>query len=94
VRFAGDGAATVYGSPRICAELKARGLLVGRHRVARLMRLELLRGCPKTRFRITTQQDPRYPAAKNLLEQDLQADVPNRRWAADITYIPTRQGWL
>jgi len=84
----------VYGSPRICAELKANGVPVGRHRVARLMRLERLRGCPKKRYRITTQRDPRFPVAKNLLKQDFQADAPNQRWVADITYVPTRQGWL
>jgi len=58
------------------------------------MRLERLRGCPKKRYRITTQRDPRFPVAKNLLKQDFQADAPNQRWVADITYVPTRQGWL
>ena len=84
----------VYGSPRVHAELVASGHRVGRHKVARLMRLERLRGCPKRRFRVTTQRDPSHPVAKNLLRQDFSTDAPNRRWAADITYIPTREGWL
>ncbi len=84
----------VYGSPRVYAELKAEGQRVGRNRVARLMRLERLKGCPKRRFRVTTQRDPRHPVAKNLLEQDFTADAPNQRWVADITYISTKQGWL
>ena len=84
----------VYGSPRVHAELKAEGQRVGRNRVARLMRLERLKGCPKRRFRVTTQRDPRHPVAKNLLGQDFTADAPNRRWVADITYISTKQGWL
>jgi putative transposase len=84
----------VYGSPRIHAELVANGVCVGRHKVARLMRLARLRGCPKRRFRVTTQRDPSHPVAKNLLKQNFVADAPNRRWAADITYIPTHQGWL
>jgi transposase InsO family protein len=84
----------VYGSPRVHAELKAEGIQVGRHKIARLMRIARLRGCPKRRFRITTQREPNHPVAKNLLKQDFAAATPNQRWAADITYISTRQGWL
>ena len=84
----------VYGSPRVHAELSAEGIHVGRHKVARLMRMERLRGCPKRRFRVTTQRDPTHPVAKNLLKQNFVTDAPNQRWVADITYISTRQGWL
>ena len=84
----------VYGSPRVHAELVAEGIRVGRHKVARLMRLERLRGCPKRRFRVTTQREPAHPVAENLLQQDFTAAAPNQRWAADITYISTAQGWL
>ena len=84
----------VYGSPRVQAELAAEGHHAGRHKVARLMRLARLRGCPKRRFRVTTQRDLRHAVAKNLLKQDFAADTPNQRWVADITYISTRQGWL
>ena len=84
----------VYGGPRVHAELVADGVRVGRHKVARLMRLERLRGCPKRRFRITTQRDPSHPVAKNLLKRNFSADVPNQRWASDITYISTHEGWL
>ena len=58
------------------------------------MRLERLRGCPKRRFRVTTQRDPAHPVAKNLLKQDFKANAPNQLWASDITYISTKQGWL
>ena len=84
----------VYGSPRIKAELADEGCQVGRHKVAKLMRLERLRGVPKRRYRVTTQRDPRHRAAKNLLEQDFSANKPNQKWVADITYISTKQGWL
>ena len=84
----------VYGSPRVHAELVAEGIAVGRHKVAQLMRSARLRGCPKRRFRVTTQRDRSHPVAHNLLKQDFTAEAPNRRWAGDITYIPTRQGWL
>ena len=84
----------VYGSPRVHAELVAEGVHVGRHKVARLMGLARLRGCPKRRFRTTTQRDPTHRVAHNLLKQNFAADGPNRRWAGDITYIATHQGWL
>jgi putative transposase len=84
----------VYGSPRIVSELAAEGHQVGRHKVARLMRLARLRGCPKRRFRVTTQRDPSHAVAKNLLKQNFSADAPNQRWVADITYISTHEGWL
>ena len=84
----------VYGSPRVHAELVAEGVTAGRNKVARLMRLERLRGYPRRRFRVTTQRDPTHPVAKNLLKQDFEAQEPNQRWASDITYISTKQGWL
>ena len=84
----------VYGSPRMCAELNDESYPCGRHKVARLMRIAGLRGCPKRTFKVTTQRDPSHPVADNLLEQDFTAAGPNERWSSDITYISTRQGWL
>ena len=84
----------VYGSPKMRDELKDEGYCCGRHKVARLMRLAGLRGCPKRRFKVTTERDPSHPVAENLLQQDFAAEAPNQRWASDITYISTHQGWL
>lgn len=84
----------VYGSPKIRTDLQDEGYYYGRHKIARLMRKEGLRGCPKRRFRVTTNRDPSHPVAKNLLAQDFSASAPNQSWAADITYIATNQGWL
>ena len=84
----------VYGSPKITADLRDEGYQCGRHKVARLMRIAGLKGCPKRRFRVTTTRDPSHPVAANLLDQDFTAEAPNQRWASDITYISTRQGWL
>ena len=84
----------LYGSPRVHAELVAESLTAGRNKIGRLMRMERLTGCPKRRFRVTTQRDLTHPVAKNLLKQDFKAQKPNQRWASDITYISTKQGLL
>jgi putative transposase len=84
-----------YGSPRIHRALQAEGERLGRNRVIRLMRAEELRGRPHRRFRVTTTQaDPAAAPAPNLLKQVFQAPAPNRVWTADITAIPTGDGWL
>jgi putative transposase len=86
-----------YGSPRVWQELRARGVRCGKHRVARLMRAAGLRAKSAQRFRITTQAAPDTPAVPNVLARRFapaahpQAD---HTWAADITYLPTREGWL
>ena len=81
-----------YGSPRVHAELNATGHPCGRPKVARLMHLAGLKGCPKRRFRVTTKSG--MTRASNLLEQDFSAETTNERWASDITYLWTGQGWL
>ncbi len=83
-----------YGSPRVSAELRDEGYRHGHNKVARLMRIAGLRGCPKTRYKVTTQRDPSHPVAANLLKQDFTAKAANQRWASDITYLRTRKGWL
>ena len=82
-----------YGSPRLYRELRAQGLKVGRHRIARLMRREGLRPRRRPRFVRTTQPGD-SPPAPNLLCRDFSSSEPNKVWVADITYIPTREGWL
>jgi transposase InsO family protein len=81
-----------YGSPRVHAELNEDGHSCGRPRVARLMRIAGLMGCPKRRFRVTTKSG--MTRAKNLLAQNFSAETQNQRWASDITYLWTAQGWL
>ena len=84
----------VYGSPRVYRALRAAGHRAGRHRVARLMRLEGLRGRAARRFRFIATRRSDFPAAPNLVLRNFRADGPNRLWVADITQIRTRQGWL
>jgi len=83
-----------YGSPRIHRDLQARGVRVGRHRVARLMRLHDIRSVSRRRIWRARAGTPPAVAAANLLRREFGATRPNEKWAGDITYIPTRQGWL
>jgi len=83
-----------YGSPRIHAELQAQGCQVGRKRVARLMRCQALVARRRRRFKVTTHALSGRPVAPNVLKQQFRAERPNEKWLADITYIPTREGWL
>jgi putative transposase len=83
-----------YGYPRVHAELRSLGVRCGRRRVARLMRAAGLRGCVRGKKRRTTRRDPRAAPAPDLLCRDFVAVRPNKIWLADITYIPTREGFL
>jgi len=83
-----------YGSPRVHAELRKQGVICSKKRVARLMRQYGIRARRKRSHKITTQSQHNYPVAANLLRQDFQAQSPNQKWVTDISYIPTREGWL
>ena len=83
-----------YGSPRVHAELRASGIRCGRKRVARLMHAAGLEGVRRRRFVRTTRRDSIAVPAPDLVERDFQRDGPDRLWVADITYLPTRQGFL
>ena len=86
-----------YGAPRVHAELQAEGELVGKKRVARLMREDGLVGRRRRRFVRTTDSRHSYPIAANVLDRRFgveQVAGPNRVWVSDLTYVPTREGWL
>jgi putative transposase len=91
-----EGVDGIYGAPRIHAELAdEHGVHVGRKRVARLMREAGLEGVSRRRFRVgTTTKGGEAPAAPDLVERDFSAERPDQLWFADITYVPTWQGWL
>jgi transposase InsO family protein len=94
IRAAHKASRRTYGSPRMQRELLAQGHSVGRHRVARLMRLDGLRGRRRRRFRTTTQSNHAHPVAANQLERQFAVETPNQAWVTDITYVWTLQGWL
>jgi transposase InsO family protein len=90
-----------YGSPRVHQELRALGLACGKHRTARLMRAEGLRAKSARRYRVTTQSDHAHLLAPNVLARDFAvpeslppAAAAAPVWMADITYLPTGEGWL
>jgi transposase InsO family protein len=83
-----------YGAPRIVAALGQSGQRHGRNRIARLMREQAIWGRQKRRFRAkTTDSKHDEPIAPNHLAQAPPPQGPNQIWAADITYVPTAQGW-
>jgi transposase InsO family protein len=83
-----------YGSPRIYLELKDQGVACSEKRVARLMRLRGLRAKQVRRYKSTTRRNKKDPVAPNLLKRDFSTVRPDQKWLTDITYIPTREGWL
>jgi putative transposase len=82
-----------YGRPRIHRTLRAQQERCGAGRVARLMRLEGLRGKRARRYRATTQADG-TPPAPNHLGRQFQVAALNRVWASDVTACATAEGWL
>jgi transposase InsO family protein len=83
-----------YGSPRVHAELQARGHGCCVNTVARLMREAGIAAKTVRKFRHTTDSDHGLPVAENVLDRQFSAKAPNEAWVSDITYVPTREGWL
>jgi transposase InsO family protein len=90
-----DAGRGVYGSPRVHRELQERGVKCCENTVARRMKACQLRAKTRRRFVVrTTDSRHAHPVAANTLDRQFQQPQPNRAWAADITYIPTQEGWL
>jgi putative transposase len=96
IRVAYRASGGTYGAPRVHRDLRDDGLNVGKKRVARLMRDDGLVGRPPRHWVRTTDSNHAYPIAPNLLERrfDVNGMALNRVWVSDITYVPTRAGWL
>ena len=93
IRAAHVASRGTYGAPRLHAELAAKGLRVGRKRVARLMSRAGLAGVSRRKFVTTTVKDGSRQAP-DLVERNFTAEAPDRLWVADITYIPTWAGFV
>ena len=83
-----------YGSPRMHAELTARDYECSENTVAKLMRVHAIRAKTPRRFARTTDSNHKLPVAENVLGRDFAPAGPNVSWCADITDVPTREGWL
>jgi transposase InsO family protein len=101
IRGAHDTSEGSYGAPRVHRHLRAAGIRVGKKRVARLMRTDGLVGTPAPgRAPRTTDSTHAFPVAPNLLARRFTVfdangvAAVNRAWVSDITYVPTRAGWL
>ena len=97
IRIAHRASDATYGAPRVHEELREQGERVGRKRVARLMRAHGLVGRRRTRWTRTTDSAHPHPIAPNVLERRFDVRgiaVLNRAWVADITYVPTQEGFL
>jgi putative transposase len=97
VRVAFTASGGTYGAPRIERELRAEGLATSRRRVTRLMRAEGLVARPAPRRRVgTTDSWHAEPIAPNPVQRQFERSgvAVNRVWVGDITYLPTREGFL
>jgi len=96
IRQAWRASDNTYGAPRLHAELRlAGGTRIGKKRIARLMRELEIQGVSRRRGSIrTTTPDKRAAPAPDLVNRDFTATRPNETWVADITYVPTHEGWL
>ena len=83
-----------YRRPRMTKELQELGVNVGHRRLGRLMRDNFIKIIRTQKYKATTDSNHAFSIAPNLLDQDFSADGPNQKWAGDISYIWTNEGWL
>ena len=83
-----------YGRPRMTEELQELGLKVGHRRVGRLMGKNGIKIIRTQKYKATTDRNHTFNIAPNLLDQNFSATGPNQKWAGDISYIWTSEGWL
>lgn len=83
-----------YGVPRMQRTLRSEGKKHGKSRIKRLMNNNNLKAKAAKRFKVTTDSQHSKPVVQNVLSQNFKPQAPNKAWCADITYIPTQEGWL
>lgn len=83
-----------YGSPRMTMELRKRGIIVSRPRVARIMKQNNIKALHAKKFKVTTNSKHNYPVMENILNRNFVTTEKARAWVSDITYVRTRKGWM
>jgi len=83
-----------YGSPRVHETFKQRGRAIGLERIRRLMQENRIIGRHRKKRCHTTDSNHSLPIAPNRLRQHFECETPDRIWLADITYVPTDEGFL
>lgn len=83
-----------YGVPRITRELNKKGINCNHKRVAKRMSVMNLMAVAKRKFKVTTDSEHTKPVFENILNRDFKTTDVNQKWAGDITYVPTAEGWL
>ncbi len=83
-----------YGSLKTWITLNAEGIACGKHRVARLRRINGIEARRVKRFKVTTNSKNTEWIAPNLLNRCVRTERPNQVWVGDVTFIATRMGWL
>lgn len=84
----------IYGAPRITAELNNKGIHISKGMVSRLMRKNGIQSKTVKKYKATTDSNHDLPVAENILNRGFTADMRNKKWLSDITYIGTDEGWL
>lgn len=83
-----------YGVPRILKALEAQGKHHGKARISNIMKAQGLKAKAARRFKVTTNSQHTRTVSPNILAQSFNPSQPNQAWCADITYFPTKEGWL
>lgn len=84
----------IYGYRKVYQDLQEENIICCQETVRRIMRGIGLYSRIKRKFIVTTDSNHTLKVAENLLGRDFTAKSPNQKWVADITYIPTKTGWL
>lgn len=83
-----------YGSVKIAKMLQKRGVQVSERTVSRLMTRNQWKSCTVKKYKATTNSAQEHPVHENVLNRQFRPSKPNEAWVSDITYVPTKEGWL
>ena len=83
-----------YGAPRIAKELNKSGVACSKNKVANRMKIMEIKAIAKRKFKVTTDSEHSKPLFENILARDFKTTGINQKWAGDITYVATAEGWM